>query len=444
MKDVASETESKTQEFKDQIALLTQNNSELTKENAQYRLKVETLQKELQEAKAAAAAPAVSDVELTQVASPAPSAGGSGDSPCGGDCTCQDAIDRVLCDRPAAIPVHLPKRALPQHHHDHHHQQQQQQQQDQQDILGCGSCTPGGKCACFDAATAAPKRSTSPTAEQPPKRTRTLDFLDDLETDFTATYMRPQQSDTPHIADPCGFCSDGTPCVCAEMARAMDMEDSDAESVPHANHVKLAPILPAAAAGPGVLSPPASSAGDYAVPLRRMAGLDRPLPPLHHPQLKSAAPSSSSGCKPGGCDQCKADPMSTLFCQSVASRISNRADDGGCCGGSGADRRGGCCRDIEAVVPGKPATRGNSNMKPAAAAAAAAAAASADGGRSYIPCSAAYQTLSRHRAFDAAAADLGALVRPLVIQSVDGRCPQVEVSSVRDVLKMLDRRFGRD
>lgn len=62
----------------------------------------------------------------------------------------------------------------------------------------------------------------------------------------------------------------------------------------------------------------------------------------------------------------------------------------------------------------------------------------------YIPCSAAYQTLSRHRAFDEAAADLGALVRPLVIQSVDGRCPQVEVSSVRDVLKMLDRRFGRD
>jgi len=36
-------------------------------------------------------------------------------------------------------------------------------------------------------------------------------------------------------------------------------------------------------------------------------------------------------------------------------------------------------------------------------------------------------------------------VRPLVIQrGVDGRCPQVEISSVRDVLKMLDRRFGRD
>ena len=64
--------------------------------------------------------------------------------------------------------------------------------------------------------------------------------------------------------------------------------------------------------------------------------------------------------------------------------------------------------------------------------------------RTYIPCSAAYMALSRHRAFDEAAADLGALVRPLVIQSADGSCPQVEVNSVRDVLKMLDRRFGRD
>lgn len=60
----------------------------------------------------------------------------------------------------------------------------------------------------------------------------------------------------------------------------------------------------------------------------------------------------------------------------------------------------------------------------------------------FIPCSAAYVTLSRHRAFDEAAADLGALVRPLVVQQGDEGCPKVEVNSVREVLKMLDRRFG--
>lgn len=62
----------------------------------------------------------------------------------------------------------------------------------------------------------------------------------------------------------------------------------------------------------------------------------------------------------------------------------------------------------------------------------------------FIPASAAYQALSRHRGFDKATADLGSLVRPLMVKRADGRCPLVEVSSVRDVLKQLDRRFGSD
>jgi hypothetical protein len=426
-------------EYKEQIRLLTENNAELARENAQCKLTIEALQKELE------ALQRSKSVELTQVASPAPSNGSPVDAPCSRDCSCQDIVDKVLCDRqnpasptadtptPAPI-VQLPKR--------------NRKPPEVQDLLGCGSCSAGGECKCYNAAVAAPsvplpKRATSPISNSS-KRNRTNDYLDDLEIDFTTAYMtRPVPSrGTPSnfMPDPCGFCSDGTPCVCAEMANAMDMEDSDSDSEGH--DIKLAPLLGGGMGmgmgmGLGMLSPPSSSAGD-AVPLRRMAGLDRPLPLHPAPSIRAlpkASTGAGSGCKPGGCDQCKADPMSTLFCQSVATRIRSdsapsSSSSGGCCGGNASG--GGCCRDIESAVPPAPkrTTRSKSLKE------------TSDG--TYIPCSAAYQTLSRHRAFDEAAADLGALVRPLVIQSVDGRCPQVEVNSVRDVLKMLDRRFGRD
>lgn len=417
-----SEAETRNQEFKDQIAQLTNNNTELVKENASLKLKIETLLRELEEANAAVAAVKTAKTELTQVASPAPSSG-TADAPCGGDCSCQDLIDKALCGGSNAASIPSAKWNV-------------RKQSEIRDLVGCGSCSKDGECACYNEATAVPlpKRATSPIANDPKRSRITVDYLEDLETDFTAAYMsRPvSSSGTPssltHMPDPCGFCSDGTPCVCAEMANAMDMEDSDTDE--EQRDVKLAPIL--ASGEFGILSPPSSSAG-HSVPLRRMMDLDRPLP-LHPPTgvratLKTPTPpSSSTGCKPGGCDQCKADPMSTLFCQSVATRIQSSSSSGGCCGGN-ASGSGDCCKDIESAVPTPPKLDTRSKQ--------------ADG-KTYIPCSAVYQTLSRHRAFDDAAADLGALVRPLVIQSVDGRCPQVEVSSVRDVLKMLDRRFGRD
>lgn len=129
-----------------------------------------------------------------------------------------------------------------------------------------------------------------------------------------------------------------------------------------------------------------------------------------------------SGCTPGGCKQCQNDPMSTLFCRSVAAKV-GRPD--GCCGG-------GCC---DAKTPASAASNSVSLEKEANGA--------EDKGM-FIPASAAYQALSRHRGFEAATADLGSLMRPLMVKQADGRCPLVEVSSVRDVLKQLDRRFGSD
>jgi hypothetical protein len=60
--------------------------------------------------------------------------------------------------------------------------------------------------------------------------------------------------------------------------------------------------------------------------------------------------------------------------------------------------------------------------------------------QAYIPCSAAYQTLSRHANFDNS--DLGHLVSGLHVDKEEGR--GVSVASVRDALRSLDRGFGRD
>jgi len=413
LNEVAAENAARDHEYKDQIEQLTKSNTELAKENARYKLKLEAVQKELEALRR-------SQTKLTQVASPAPSSGSPTDTTimsCGGDCSCQNAIDKVLCDRTTAAHIEPPPRV---------------KKPPEDDETGGGggegdNTTCPGACAQASAAAPLPKRSPSPLSNTP-KRTRTVDDLDELATDFTTAYRPRSTSRTSsiiHVPDPCGFCSDDTPCVCAEMAHVMNMEDSDTD--PEHRDVKLAPIL---SPNCGMISPPASSAGDP-VRLGRTSDMDKPIP-LHPPNgIKPTPRTSSSGCKPGGCDQCKNDPMSTLFCQSVAARTRR---DAGCCGGDAA--AGACCKDTD--IEGRPparSTRGSVKRQ---------AAAERQDGRTYIPCSAAYQTLSRHRAFDDAAADLGALVRPLIVQSVDGSCPQVEVSSVRDVLKMLDRRFGRD
>lgn len=192
-------------------------------------------------------------------------------------------------------------------------------------------------------------------------------------------------------------------------------EEEDDNEVESEEDMKLAPILRS--------------------PRRDLEGCSLPQP--LHPAFNAApAPAAvpvskggvrgnggGGGCRPGNCAQCRNDPMSTLFCQSVAARQA-------------------VCADIEAAAAVTAAAAGRSKRKSAGRKKAAAAGTAGEEAKTYIPCSAAYQTLSRHHGFRSE--DLGKLVRPLVIQGVEGRCPQVEVSSVRDVLKQLDRRFGTD
>ena len=165
----------------------------------------------------------------------------------------------------------------------------------------CGNCD-GDYCKCVDdalkasaysaedAAPATFKRPHSPPSSTENKRSRHVSDLDNnTEIDFTyqfATPARPTLSTSastvsiPAVAppDPCGFCDDGTACLCAEMAKDKAFSD--------------------------VLKPPPPS-------------LPTPTPTQ---KTTNSATTNTNSCVngPGTCQQCLSDPRSTLFCKSVA------------------------------------------------------------------------------------------------------------------------------
>lgn len=196
--------------------------------------------------------------------------------------------------------------------------------------------------------------------------------LSSLETDFTQRFKKTQprvlpQSpsyvfspeapspgfERPEEKERCGFCTDNTPCVCAEAAARERANMSDIETL-----------------------------GDN-LPL--VTDLSIQTPSFDEQAQMQPAP-AQIGVKecsgnPGTCTQCQQDPMSTLFCATLAAK---------------------------------------------------GAAAPANG--TFIPAQAAYQTLSRHERFNSA--DFSQLV-----SSLQTRGTQVEVNSVAKVLRMLDGRL---
>ena len=164
----------------------------------------------------------------------------------------------------------------------------------------CGNCD-GDYCKCVDdalkasaysaedAAAATFKRPHSPPSSTDNKRSRHASDLDNTtEIDFTyqfATPPRPTLSTSastvsiPAVAppDPCGFCDDGTACLCAEMAKDKAFSDD--------------------------LKPPPPS-----------------LPPPIQKPTNGATITNTDPCinGPGTCKQCLSSPLSTLFCKSVA------------------------------------------------------------------------------------------------------------------------------
>lgn len=327
--------------------------------------------------------------------------------------------------------------------------------------ITCGNCSPNGPCACAEEVmkTAANgcskcgltsscqclgevadalnrsqdlKRPASPSGDiSSEKRHHTSH--DEAETDFTAMYSRkattnvqesytaPSQVpslDTMPFRDGCGFCKDGTYCVCADTALATPAMTPNDTLPPISQQVQTPPPSETDVVPPTLAM---EMTADGAVKLPRRT------------QTRNQS-SERRGCGPNGpgtCAQCQADPKSGLFCRLMAANF-NRKDgssSGGCCGGKGAG--GGCCKSQQ-PKPEKISLPSLPSLG--------------------LSCAEAYQTLSSHRNFSKAADDIGSWLPKLKATPRAGTRPapqgammpiEVEAASIMSVLKDFDIRFGR-
>lgn len=297
-------------------------------------------------------------------------------------------------------------------------------------ISGCGKCTVDCHCECLEetikgvtvdtSISGHPKRSLSPTNDQhSEKRHRhsTDNPCTPLEVDFTAQFSsksvtspNPSSQDftaqmTVHRrGESCGFCEEGTYCMCAEAATVTGASERENEN-------RLAPLL-------NEFTPPPSDTDVDGSTVKLQS-----LQPDHmHRPVGSQAPANSCFNGPGTCQQCLADPKSGQFCRSLAAMrtysTSNSAPPGGCCGGDAGG--GGCCKVPQAAQPSQPPPS--------------------------LSCADTYKTLSTHKNFDQASDELSTWLGRLHATPPHhpGRAPmEVEAASVMGVLKLFDRRFGR-
>ncbi|KAL9114701.1 MAG: hypothetical protein Q9227_001379 [Pyrenula ochraceoflavens] len=336
--------------------------------------------------------------------------------------------------------------------------------------LGCGRCTVNTRCQCMEEAlnmttegsadessqltTKRPFPSSQPHCVDKRIKTEPTD-PSQLETDFTAQFassLPPQIQDTTTLAspptstpvDPCGFCADGTACVCAEIAATEERQVSNqTQQLSNANtgvppspaitshHRPQTPLERNALNHPSHITPPPSD-GDVSSSIAAAAA--NSLQSLSNPCVNG----------PGTCAQCRSDPNSTLFCKSLAaSRSRSRSTQAqssitpqDCCGGRTSD--GSCCQ-----------TR--SQTRPQMLAQAHAPAQSS----SRLSCADTYTVLSRHPAFERASEETGSWMPRLHASSSvsatsekkqahiqSERHPmEIETASILNVLREFDRRF---
>ncbi|KAF5000224.1 hypothetical protein FDECE_11263 [Fusarium decemcellulare] len=304
-------------------------------------------------------------------------------------------------------------------------------------VNGCGKCGQTSSCQCLEEASEALSRSqdlkrpASPSGDvSGEKRQRPSHGHEEAETDFTAMFSRktatnvPQDSytapsqvpslDSMSFRDGCGFCKDGTYCVCADTSLATPAMTPN-DTLPPISHQVQTPPPSETDAVPPTLAMEMTADGAVKLPRRTQT-----------------QPSERRGCGstgPGTCAQCQADPKSGLFCRLMAANF-NRKDgsSGGCCGGKGPN--GGCCKSQpkpeKINLPSLPSLG--------------------------LSCAEAYQTLSSHRNFSKAADDISSWLPKLKATPRAGVRPappgammpiEVEAASIMSVLKDFDVRFGR-
>lgn len=298
------------------------------------------------------------------------------------------------------------------------------------EIVSCGNCGPNN-CACADEAIAsfhdeqssALKRPASPSASMSAdKRQRPDAMITDL-----VVHDAPPSNIAPK--DGCGFCKDGTYCICADTS-IITPAMTPTDTLPPILHQIRTPPPSETDAAPQQMVMEMTADGAVKLPRRNQASA-RPKP----------VQSSRRTCGPNGpgtCAQCQADPKSGLFCRLMAAKLSRETGGatGGCCGGKGAS--GECCMSKNAApekitLPSLPSLG--------------------------LSCAEAYQTLSSHRNFDRAADDIGSWLPKLTASPAtvhnngnqdresSGAAGQplpieVEAASIMSVLKDFDVRFG--
>ncbi|MCJ1247953.1 hypothetical protein MMC30_005168 [Trapelia coarctata] len=320
-------------------------------------------------------------------------------------------------------------------------------------VLGCGKCTINTRCECFERAVdlanlsvinpgSSAKRQHSPFQHEHEQNKRLRygqnnDFKpeNELEIDFTTRYAAQSSASAipPRPAAPtmqgfegCGFCQDGTTCICAEIA-----EDAKASAAGVSNASRM-------------LSGP-SNTNHTTI---NTSGAVSPPPPYNYYAM-SVATTNPCANGPGTCGQCQSSPTSTLFCKALAATRSELRTTAAqtptpCNSGSSAPcgKLDNCCRSHpENVGPNTPTSYSNPLVFPQPA--------------SNLPaqpirgptlsCADTYITLSRHPCFDRAGAELGSWLPKLAtVSRANKHTPlEIEAASVMGVLKYFDRRFGR-
>ncbi|KAL6449476.1 hapX bZIP transcription factor hapX [Candida maltosa Xu316] len=351
----------------------------------------------------------------------------------------------------------------------------------------CGVC-PKEECLCESVGLKAPSdnknqqklekqlndqiNSIKPMSAVTLKRKRTVKSIEDeQEIDFTKQFTTkskpmpdlkklkksvPQTTVTNSFnedspVDNCGFCSDDTPCVCREAAKeAAKLSDflnnqqstiieeqmsDDNKILPplktnNSNHNFHKASLPVMHPGP-------------TVEIREFTNISA-VPSVIASSSESSSTNATSSSKesstdggctgnPGTCRQCQTDPMSTLFCTTVASRSSLQVET------TSSVRELSRSNSKTSVIPVNSLNNPQSPVPPPLLASAAPSPAPSGSGTPsnngmFIPCADAYKTLSRHKKFNSV--DFSTLVGKLTTRGM-----QVEVQSVANVLRELDRRL---
>ncbi|KAK4646010.1 hypothetical protein QC761_206580 [Podospora bellae-mahoneyi] len=340
--------------------------------------------------------------------------------------------------------------------------------QDTDTAMGCGKCTLGSSCECLEEALRMsdlkrPHSPSSPPSAPEEKRHRS-DAGIPMETDFTAMFAKDNRMSLPMVTQPppqslqpmmsleardsCGFCKDGTYCMCAEALM---------------NPMSFQQPLPSVAEQTQTHTPPPSEDDVVPIPMEVTATGAIKLPGPRANQNRSSTNSNATQAKPSGnrcgpngpgtCAQCLSDPKSGLFCRSLAANFEKNnpgaSGGGGCCGGAGPG--GGCCKSGNSDASQSAAPQPLPPMQTSA---------SESGFPLALSCAEAYKTLASHRHFDQAADEIGTWLPKLKALPVprpgsggqggggngggQRLAPiEVEAASIMSVLKDFDIRFGR-